>query len=86
MGTAQRDAEGHAVAFCKEVFNREMKIGEGGVKSGNALPLTLSAQRCSGRRNIALVVGREQFIQSRDIPLILDDFDVPTHERFVFFW
>jgi len=40
MGAAQRGPEGHAVAFCKEVFNRELKIGEGGVKSGNALSLT----------------------------------------------
>ena len=46
MCAAQRGAEGHAVAFCKEVFNREMKIGEGSVKSGNALSLTLARQRC----------------------------------------
>ena len=32
MGAAQRGAEGHAVAFCQEVFNRELKIGEGSVK------------------------------------------------------
>ena len=56
------------------------------VKSGNALSLTLPAQRCSGRRNIALVVGREQFIQSRDILLVPDDFDIMTHESLVFFW
>jgi hypothetical protein len=85
MGTAQRDPEGHAVAFCEKVFNREMKIREGAVKPGNALFLALSAQRCSGRRNITLVVGREQFIQRRDIPLIPDDFDIMTHECFVFF-
>jgi hypothetical protein len=50
MGTAQRDAEGHAVTFCKEIFNREIKIGEGGVKPVNPLFLPFSVQRCSGRR------------------------------------
>jgi len=43
MSTAQSDAEDHALAFCEEIFKREMKIGEGDVKSGNALSLNISA-------------------------------------------
>jgi integrase len=34
MDAAQRGAEGHAVAFCQEFSNRELKIGEGRVKFG----------------------------------------------------
>jgi hypothetical protein len=73
------------IAFRKEVFNREMKIGEGMVKSSNPLSLALAAKRGRGRRNIAPVVGREQFIQRCSILLIPDDFDVTTHESFVLF-
>ena len=37
MGAAQRGAEGHPVALCKEVFNREVKIGEGREEMGSRL-------------------------------------------------
>jgi hypothetical protein len=49
MGTAKRGTEDHAVAFCKEVFNCEMKIGKGSVKSGNVQSL-----RCLGRLDCCL--------------------------------
>src|SRR5947209_3703262 len=71
------------IAFCDEVFKRNLQIGEGGAEHHQRLVVALPCGRRPEGRHVVDEVGGEQFLLSHDVPLTPHVFDVASSKLLV---